>query len=301
MQVRALHLVAQIEQHLGDAAHAAAADADQVDEVDAAHAIVHAGLASRRHAQIREARRRVDVAGGARRLRHLEQPRAIRGELGEVRAQALGRQLALRQHPAGADAHHDLGVLRLMIVGGGRKRHQECAESGGLQLGDGHGAGPAQGQIRPGIGRRHVVDEGQHLGLDRELPIRGARRLDTPLARLVPHLRAARRIEARQRLRHGGVQALRTLAAAEHQETRAPRAAGEARRRARADAAMSARTGLPTVRAFTPAPKLPGNASSTCVAKRASQRLVKPAIAFCSWINSGMRSSHAAMPPGPLT
>jgi hypothetical protein len=26
-----------------------------------------------------------------------------------------------------------------------------------------------------------------------------------------------------------------------------------------------------------------------------------PAIAFCSWTTKGIRSSHAAMPPGPLT
>ena len=64
---------------------------------------------------------------------------------------------------------------------------------------------------------------------------------------------------------------------------------------------MSARTGLPTVRALTPGLKLPGNACSTTAANRASQRLVKPGTAFCSWISSGIRSSHAAMPPGPLT
>ena len=44
LQVRALHRVAEVQQHLGDAAHAAAADADEVDALDAAHAGVHAGL-----------------------------------------------------------------------------------------------------------------------------------------------------------------------------------------------------------------------------------------------------------------
>src|SRR5258706_13042969 len=37
----ALHLVAQVQQHFGDAAHAAAADADEMNRVDAAHALVH--------------------------------------------------------------------------------------------------------------------------------------------------------------------------------------------------------------------------------------------------------------------
>ena len=47
-------------------------------------------------------------------------------------------------------------------------------------------------------------------------------------------------------------------------------------------ALMSARTGLPMTRAFTASPKLPGKASSTSRARCARQRLVKPAIAFCS-------------------
>ena len=45
----------------------------------------------------------------------------------------------------------------------------------------------------------------------------------------------------------------------------------------------------------------PGNASSTSRASCARQRLVKPAMAFCSWITSGRRVSHAATPPGPVT
>ena len=39
LQIRTLHAIAQIDEHLGDAAHAAATDTDQVDGVDAAHAI----------------------------------------------------------------------------------------------------------------------------------------------------------------------------------------------------------------------------------------------------------------------
>src|SRR2546430_10304129 len=40
-QVRALDPVAEIQQHLGDAAHAAAADADEVDGVDTARSEEH--------------------------------------------------------------------------------------------------------------------------------------------------------------------------------------------------------------------------------------------------------------------
>src|SRR5712675_2132016 len=42
LEVRALHPVAQVQQHFGDAAHAAAADADEMNRVDAAHALAHA-------------------------------------------------------------------------------------------------------------------------------------------------------------------------------------------------------------------------------------------------------------------
>jgi hypothetical protein len=38
----------------------------------------------------------------------------------------------------------------------------------------------------------------------------------------------------------------------------------------------------------------------TRVANAAKRRLVTPGTAFCSWIKSGMRMSHAATPPGPL-
>ena len=57
LQVRALHLVAQVEQHFGDAAHAAAADADEMDAMDAAHAVVHAGAPAGDGTDPRAARR----------------------------------------------------------------------------------------------------------------------------------------------------------------------------------------------------------------------------------------------------
>ena len=47
LRSRALHFVAEVQQHFGDAAHAAAADADEVDAMDAAHAIAHAAASMR--------------------------------------------------------------------------------------------------------------------------------------------------------------------------------------------------------------------------------------------------------------
>ena len=96
------------------------------------------------------------------------------------------------QHAAGADAHHGFGILGLMIVGRGGQRHEQGAQARGLQLGDGHGARAAQGEIRPRIGGRHVLDERQHLGLDLERVVGGARRLESALAGLMAHLRTAR-------------------------------------------------------------------------------------------------------------
>src|SRR5687768_15129484 len=40
LQVRAAHVVAKIDQNFGDAAHAAAANTNKVDALDAAHAVV---------------------------------------------------------------------------------------------------------------------------------------------------------------------------------------------------------------------------------------------------------------------
>ena len=169
----------------------------------------------------------------ARRDRHLEHLRSVRREFADRRAQRIRGQIPLRQQARRADPHHRIGILGLMIVGGLRQRHEQRAQAGGLQLGDGHGAGAAQRQIRPRVRRGHVLDEGQNLGLDFKREIGGARRLDSPRAGLMADLRAARGIETRQRLRHDGIQALRALAAAEHQQARLGFAARKARRRLR--------------------------------------------------------------------
>ena len=65
--------------------------------------------------------------------------------------------------------------------------------------------------------------------------------------------------------------------------------------------AISARTGLPTTSSSTPGGNALGNALSTRRANFASTRFEYPAMAFCSWISSGRRVSHAATPPGPVT
>ena len=121
-----------------------------------------------------------------------------------------------------------------MIVGRERQRHQHRAQAGGLQLGDGHGAGAAHREIRPRVGRGHVLDERQHvaprpwLARTRRARSRGrARRPDGAPAD------AARAPERDSACGTHGVQALRALAAAEHQQARARplRSAKRTRRR----------------------------------------------------------------------
>ncbi len=64
---------------------------------------------------------------------------------------------------------------------------------------------------------------------------------------------------------------------------------------------ISRRSGLPQAIAPIPAAKLPGKASSTTVAHRASQRLVVPGILFCSCSINGTPRPLATSPPGPET
>ena len=128
LEVRALHVVAQVQQHLGDAAHAAAADADEVDGVDAAHAVVHARASCRGDAGVREPLGpRPVMAVAARGARHRARgrgragPSSSRSRVG----QRARRELALRAAaPRRPRCTSELGVARLVVVHGRRERHQ---------------------------------------------------------------------------------------------------------------------------------------------------------------------------------
>ena len=65
-------------------------------------------------------------------------------------------------------------------------------------------------------------------------------------------------------------------------------------------AAMSERTGFPT-QVPAASPSVAGKPVSTRLATLASQRLVRPATAFCSCRTSGLLNSPATSPPGPET
>ena len=86
-------------------------------------------------------------------------------------------------------AHH---VLRRSWSGDRRWRSgsgTRIAPTPGGQFGNGHGAGAAHREIRPGVGLGHVVDEGQHVGLDAAPARSCARRVDPALAGLMANLR----------------------------------------------------------------------------------------------------------------
>ena len=123
-QVRALHRVAEVDEHLGDAAHAGAADADQVNEADAPHAVAHARPPSACEAEVGDAARGVGHGERARRLRHREEPRAPVAEERREAVRELGRgQPGFRDDLRRAHAPEPLGIL----ASGDRRRPRGTA------------------------------------------------------------------------------------------------------------------------------------------------------------------------------
>ena len=175
------------------------------------------------------------------------------------------------------------GVAGLVIVGGGRERHQNRADAGRRQLRDGQRAGAADHQIGPAVGLGHVLDERLQPRAHAGLGVVALRRLEPALAGLMPHFERlhapprapARTARSRSGAPHPGCRrrtssADRTLALREALRRR--------RQLRRSRAAPDCR---PPAHACRGA-KLPGKAVSTRRARCARQRLVKPAIAFCS-------------------
>ena len=298
LEVRALHLIAEVQHHLGDAAHAGAADADEMDGIDATHARArHAG--GIRAAQLKPHPRRRRRAPARRRHRPGPGPHAAwparararpwpaagRGRRTVARSSAasrFARQLALGDHHRGAVVHQDRGVAGLVIVGRRRERHQNCADAGGREFRDGQCAGATDHQVSPAVGGRHVFDERLQPRAHAGLGVVAPRRLDPALAGLVLHFELAAsplRAPARMAPSHSG---------ASRPGCRPPPAGGSdhgaARSAATAAAARRSHAApdCPPPAHAAAAAKLPGKAVSTRRARRARQRLVKPAIAFCS-------------------
>jgi hypothetical protein len=79
--------------------------------------------------------------------------------------QRRGRHLGLRQVHGGTMLGHVLGVVALVCGGRHHQGDQHAGHASGAQLADGDGAGAANDDVAIGQALRHVVDEGQHLGI----------------------------------------------------------------------------------------------------------------------------------------
>ncbi len=107
-----------------------------------------------------------------------------------------------------------------MIVDCCGERHQDAGHAGGAQFGQGRGPCPAHHQVGPGVGSRHVGDEGFQL--------RGHAGVGIGLGGFAQHLFAALVAhfelepgQAGDHARHRLVKRARALAAAQHQHAQA--------------------------------------------------------------------------------
>ena len=128
LQVRALHGEAVVQQHLGDARHADAADAGEVDRPDvvgepglSVHALP-SFLAPGPRPAPPDVRSRPGAPGAEARLRHRARALRVGQDRGDVPRQPLRRQLLLADHEGAAGGDQPAGVRRLVVVGRRRRR-----------------------------------------------------------------------------------------------------------------------------------------------------------------------------------
>ena len=178
--VRALHRVAEIDQHLGDAAHADAADADEMDGADigrqfhgvdpcdeisvtARYHIRRRATPDRRAARRHRARRRISrPAAIAASLPGSAARRAI------SRGEPLGREIVLLQHDRAAGLRQHIGIGELVLIERVRQRHQNRGPADHRQFRDGRGARARHDQMRRRDARRQIGEERRDLGFDAE-------------------------------------------------------------------------------------------------------------------------------------
>ena len=171
-QVRAGHPVAQVQQHLGDAAHADAADADEMDgDVTLfEHGRRCSPALTRLPSALRRRWRRYRRASPSARRRcpRVASARAsvpiasamLRAAGGMLRisstrsAEARRRRSRLRQHDRRAGALERQRVHRLVVVGGGRQGDQDRRPPHDRQLGQRQRARRARRRRPPGPARR---------------------------------------------------------------------------------------------------------------------------------------------------
>ena len=174
--------VAEVVQDLGDAAHAGTADADEVDVLDGVlhaarvlHAATIASISSATRAAAcgrASARAFVAIASSASRVRPLSRSASRPGD-----SSPCGRWIAAlaRRHPG--------GVVALVRGRADDERHEHGGDAGGAQLAHRDRAGAADDHVALAEARRHVVDEGQHLGVGAGCGVGGANGVAVPLRR----------------------------------------------------------------------------------------------------------------------
>ena len=228
--VRALHGEAVVQQHLGDARHADAADADEMDRPDVvrkARLSVHAStlpFSARRSTSAA----RCSVASGR------PTPRLAaaiaRAPSGSVRMAAMvpasrsGVSSSSRNHEGASGLDQPARVRRLVVVGGVRVGHQDRRAADRRDVGDRARAGAADDEARLGQPLGHVVEEAAQVRRHAEVLVGGAH----PVHVLWPHLlaepqpRAQARVEVPHRLGHDPAEEAGALAAADHHEAHRP-------------------------------------------------------------------------------
>jgi hypothetical protein len=72
-------------------------------------------------------------------------------------------EIAFLNELGGTRIGENLGVARLVVVGGVRIRHQDRRLPADRDLGEAGCAGPRDDQIRHGVGGGHLIAETEHL------------------------------------------------------------------------------------------------------------------------------------------
>ena len=294
LQIRARNGVAGRKQHFGNAAHAAAADADQVNALEIAECDVHGRATSSSRSTISSTAR--GFASDARAIFHfLDSPGLVQERKNFVR-QALGRQLVLRQQAGRAGVLHGCGIARLVGVGGGPEGDEDGGASGGGYFRDGDRARPADDQVRLGKPLRHIFDEGDDLRLEFAPRISHSNRIIVAFAGLMhdeklifSRRQPVERVDDRAIDRQSApaaagdqdIERRAMLFAPDREEFRAHRAAGDHR--------LCARIARPS-------PRAPPPRAWPC---RTSTRFVNPGSTFGSNTTVGIRCSAASSIIGP--
>ena len=226
-EVGAGDLVALRREHLGDAAHAGAADADEVDALDL---VLHRARApSAMQASATRARRvrARDLARGDCAIASSDSRRAATARRAARRSR---RELRLRNLQRRAGVDEKLRVGALLVGDRAGQRHDDRADADRGELGDGDRAAAADDEVGLGVARGHVVDEGDALGVDA-----GVARTRRAARRCAARPPGARRAAARPRGSSASAAGTRSFsacgaeAAADDEQAQRPAAAGEAR------------------------------------------------------------------------